>query len=1078
MSYLSSVDAAGDKQARNDIYDRVQRLEGLALVQSRLAEAELDLESFMQFVVDELEKLVGAAGVVLELVDGDHMVYKATSAALAEFNGMRIPKEGSLSGLCAVRRELLICQDTQDDPRVNAQACERTGIRSMICAPLAHRGTVSGVLKICSDAPNKFDEQDIHALRLVTSALASEISNQLRHEQTTLRLRQQASSMRALSAEIGERLELEASLRAKEQRLAGIIANAHQAIVTMTGEGMITCWNKQAEVTFGWTEREALGRDLAELIVPPQLRPMHVAGLRRFVEAGEGGLVGKTLEVQALRRDGDSIPIELAINATRVSGGWEFTALLHDISERRRNNAQFENAFNHAPIGMALVSMDGVLLKVNAAFSKIVGYAAEELCGQNFRELTHPADVSLGQAEITDLLSGEIPSFQLEKRYLHKSGRDVWVRLQVSLVEPQDGTPGHLIAQVEDLTSTRETESRFRLMAQNTTDMITTTDLAGRVTFISAACERVLGLDPDRVIGTRALQYVHEDDRARLESEYGSLLSTGAAKPVRWRAQHQSGEWIWLESNIGLLREGGRETVDGYIDVVRDITERKKREDALTLARQRAEEAVKSKSDFVANVSHELRTPLNSIIGFSHLITEAAELSDETRRRVKLIHNAGQALRGVIDNVLDFSKLEAAALELDCQSFDVQDFARSAIGLLEPQAAAKDLQLRVLLCPEVPRWVDGDSGRLRQVVLNLLSNAVKFTREGSVTLCIWATGKGEKRVVRFEVRDTGVGIPDNRVGTLFSRFVQAGPAVASHYGGTGLGLAISRQLIELMGGNMGVTSKIGEGSTFWFEVELPLVREHDQVALDSSTAQKALNLGSKRILVVDDVDLNRDLMLATLARYGANVSLACDGAEALALAHRERFDLILMDCQMPVLDGFEATRAIRTTENSGAEVPIVALTASAQPQHLKRCIAAGMNDHLAKPLDEKQLERVLRKYLQTDVARVSDAGANVRLAEASQKPSLAARFHDRKTGAVTALQAAALAVSIDDAEAEALRNIAHQLAGTAGLFGEHLLGDLAHELECGLETWSVAERSANLRALYQRFAEAAAKGSS
>jgi PAS domain S-box-containing protein len=878
-----------------------------------------------------------------------------------------------------------------------------------------------------------------------------------------------ALSVRTENALLPDRLTLEAELRASEQRLAGIIANAQQAIVTMTSDGIVTCWNRQAEVTFGWSEAEALGRDLSELIVPAEMRPMHDSALRRFVETGEGRLIGKTIEVEATHRTGVRIPVELAINATRLDDGWEFTALLHDISERRKRTAQFQNAFNHAPIGMALVRLDGRFLRVNTAFCRIVGYASDELQDLHFKELTHPEDVSLGAAEIEQLTDKAISSFDLDKRYIHKTGQTVWVRLSVSRVEEEGGSPQHFIAQVQDMTNEREAENRYRLMAKNTTDMITTTDLKGRITFISPACQKILGHVPKDLLGKRAFDFVHSEDLPRLRAEYANLLRIGYAEPVRWRGQRTDGEWIWLESSIGVLRDGLQEDAAGFIDVVRDITDRKNREDALDQARARAERAVKSKSDFVANISHELRTPLNSIIGFSHLLTEAPELGEETRRRVKLIQSAGQALRGVIDNVLDFSKLEASSLELDCGPFDLHDFARQTLALMEPQAAAKDVQLRALLGAEVPAWVNGDSTRLRQIVLNLLSNAVKFTHEGSVTLTICQLrGKEAERKLRFEVADTGAGISAESIDTLFSRFVQGGPGIASHYGGTGLGLAISRQLIELMQGEMGVTSKVGEGATFWFELHLPVACRTSAVTHTGGTQGLFAFAGSK-ILVVDDVDLNRDLMLATLSRCGVQVALANDGQQAVHAVLNGSYDLVLMDCQMPNMDGFDATRAIRAANMPQSRVPIVALTASAQPVHLQRCKEAGMDDHLSKPLDEVQLERALRKLLLPRPTASEPDRSNAALLPApAAKPSVAERYLQRKESTLLQIREAVESGVIDSQRTSHLRVLAHQLAGTAGMFGEQALGELALELEIGLEEWPPVERLHRTVALYKK----------
>jgi PAS domain S-box-containing protein len=1051
------------EEQATQLCDRIQWLERLAFAQTRLAETDLDIDRFMRVLIAELERLVEGSSVVVELIEGGDLICRAVSPALGAFEGLRIPRTGSLSGLCVEQNEILISNDTSNDSRVDRAACERTGVRAMICAPLAGESKVAGVLKICADTPNRFGDDDVQALRLLTAALSAEMRKQLRFAATERSLEERTRAAVALSREVGERIALEASLRANEQRLAGIIGNAHQAIVTMTGDGIVTCWNRQAELTFGWSEAEAVGCDLADLIVPSELRPTHRSALRRYIETGEATIVGRRIEVDALHRSGRRIPVELAINAARLQHGWEFTALLHDISERRKRAEQFESAFNHAPIGMALVSLDGGFLRANDAFGNIVGYSTHEIESFDFQRLTHAADLEADLAQVADLISGKISSYKLDKRYIHKSGRPVWVRLSVSMVDAEDGNPPHFIAQVEDLTNEREAENRYRLMARNSTDMITTTDLDGRITFISPSCEKIVGLNPDDLLGKPAFDFVHPEDLAGLRQQYGSLIRTGSAERVRWRSQRPDGQWVWLESSIGILHDAHDERMTGFIDVVRDVTDRKQREDALAAATLKAEQAVKSKSDFVANVSHELRTPLNSVIGFSRLLDEAPELSEETRRRVRLIHSAGQALRGVIDNVLDFSKLEAAALELNCAPFDFHDFIRQTVALMEPQAAAKDVELRALLGSEVPGWVFGDDARLRQVILNLLSNAVKFTQEGSVTLTVWSPGRGADAKLRVEVRDTGAGITPERAETLFSRFVQASPAIASHYGGTGLGLAISRQLVELMRGTIGVSSKVGDGSTFWFEVPLQEAVEPSAPARPNPRLQAGF--AGRRILVVDDVDLNRDLMLATLSRYGFEVSLANDGVEAVDAVLNGAFDLVLMDCQMPVMDGFTATRTIRASGAARSSVPIVALTASAQTAHLERCRDAGMDDQLTKPLDDRQLERVLSRLLASDSGSSSEQAAP--RAELPAKPSLEARYRERKQSALEKIAEALRAPHISDDVAASLQSLAHQLAGVSAMFGESDFGDLASKLDDGLAAWPREERLAQVSAVYR-----------
>nr|WP_281393043.1 PAS domain S-box protein [Sphingomonas xinjiangensis] len=674
----------------------------------------------------------------------------------------------------------------------------------------------------------------------------------------------------------------------------------------------------------------------------------------------------------------------------------------------------------------------------------------------------HPEDREEAARVLADAIAKGAPNYENSYRLLLPSGKIRHILARGTILR-QAGLAVSVFGVLLDVSelkhaeeNARASELRYRLMAENSTDVIVTSDLSGKTTFVSPSSEAVTGYTSEDRMGHGPDNITHPDDVVKLRDAFRRLKAGEGPQRVRWRVWHKTqARWVWVESSPALLRDPGTQEVTGYLDVIRDVSAQKEQEEALAAAKLEAEQAMNSKEQFLANMSHELRTPLNSIIGFSRLLSERTGLDAEDQRRIHLVHSAGLALHAVIDNVLDFSKLEANKLELNSSPFEVAEFFTSTVSLLETQAAARDVRLSAQVCPRVPARMIGDPDRLRQILLNLLSNAVKFTHDGSVTTSVTLVGQEDRAArLRVEVTDTGGGIPEDRLATLFNRFVQADATVSRNYGGTGLGLAISRQLVTLMGGDIGVTSELGKGSTFWFEITLPVADEHERTEGKISVPE-VQSLDGKRVLVVDDVDLNRELMLALLSRYGCTVTQAEDGAQALAEVEVQSFDLILMDCQMPVMDGFAATRAIREQAGPVSKIPIVALTASAQPEHLARCLAAGMNEHLTKPLNPRSLEVVLQRYL----AHGEESEATVAPEAAPPaKPSLRERYAIRRRAMIEALEAMTSAGQFTDDAVSELATMAHNLAGTAGMFGEAELGNAAAELDAGLNVWLPGER--------------------
>ncbi|WP_162305952.1 hybrid sensor histidine kinase/response regulator [Oleisolibacter albus] len=407
-----------------------------------------------------------------------------------------------------------------------------------------------------------------------------------------------------------------------------------------------------------------------------------------------------------------------------------------------------------------------------------------------------------------------------------------------------------------------------------------------------------------------------------------------------------------VQARTAFLRRRQQELEAIIEDRTRDLLDSNER---LAEAKEAAEQAAEAKSAFLASMSHEIRTPLNGVIGFNDLLLETP-LSGEQRQWAEVVRDAARSLLVVVNDVLDLSRAESGRMELLPEPFELTSFAQGTARIIAAAAAEKGLVLTVQTAPDLPRWVLGDWHRLRQVLLNLLNNAVKFTAAGGITLSLTREGG----LVRVAVRDTGIGIPSDKRHRLFQRFSQVDASTARKYGGTGLGLAISKAIIERMGGEIGVETQAGVGSTFWFTVPLP---ETDAPA--DHRAESPVGEGGRplRILLAEDLPANRMLVGAMLSKAGHQVILAEDGARALELAIQGGFDLILMDVQMPVMDGLAATRAIRRLPDAKvAAVPILALTANALPEEVARCRAAGMDDHVPKPVDRAVLLTALTRW--------------------------------------------------------------------------------------------------------------------
>lgn len=510
-------------------------------------------------------------------------------------------------------------------------------------------------------------------------------------------------------------------------------------------------------------------------------------------------------------------------------------------------------------------------------------------------------------------------------------------------------------------------EARFTSLAQNSSDVVTIIGSQGVIDYQTSSVERVFGFQPLQMVGSRLKSWIHPDEAAAVVAQIDRMLATGESHMlVECRMRASNGTWRDTETTVTNLMDEAN--VHGVVLNTRDVTERRAMEaarlrdtealraseDRLRAAMEQAMEASRLKSQFLATMSHEIRTPMNGVLGMAHLLADSP-LNPTQQSYLKALRDSGTALLSIINDILDFSKVEAGKVSLEMIDFDLLETLESTTGMFAPEAQSKGIHLSLEVGPDVPTLVNGDPVRLRQILVNLTGNAVKFTDTGSVRL---SARMAEGRV-RFQVADTGIGVDPGLREHLLDPFVQADASTTRRFGGTGLGLAISHQLVKLMDGRLDYESAPGQGSIFWFEVPLTPVRPVRPVIAPPAPKPAAASLPQGgRVLLVEDSEVNQMVASGLLRKQGYAVSIASNGAEAVQMASAEYYDIILMDCLMPVMDGYEATRRIRTG-GPNRRTPIVALTASAMEGDRQRCLNSGMDLYLAKPLDPAELRKVL-----------------------------------------------------------------------------------------------------------------------
>ncbi len=875
-----------------------------------------------------------------------------------------------------------------------------------------------------------------------------------------------------------ERDEAEEALRKSEERWNFALEGA--------GEG-VWDWDMQAgKVVYSRRYKEMLGypadadwssiSEWSDRVNPEDLRSAMV-DLEKYLD---GKSPSYTVDYRMLCRDGSWKWVSargMVVSRAEDDRPKRMIGTHTDITERklaaeavRVSEARLRLLLDSAAEAIYGIDTQGNCTFCNPACLQMLGYRdADELIGKNMHRLIHykyPDETIFPVEEcriFQAFLAGE--KTHVEDEVFWRADGSSFPVEYWSHPQFHHGEVVGAVVTFMDITERVEANKNLVKLSkavENSPASVVITDLDGTIEYVNPRFTKVTGYTAQEAIGQNPRILKSGEFSPKFYEKLWQTILSGEVWQGEFHNRKKNGESYFEAATISPIRDE-KGNIAYFVAVKEDVTERKRTEQELKKSMAAAEAANQAKSEFLANMSHEIRTPMNAIIGFSHLCLQSG-LQPAQRDYLEKVYRSANSLLGIINDILDFSKVEAGKMEVEKIPFQLDAVLRSANDVAGIRAGQKGLALRFGKEPGIPRTLVGDPLRLGQVLNNLAGNAIKFTEAGEVEVHVRVESEASGHyVLGFAVRDTGIGLTPEQIGKLFQSFSQADASTTRKYGGTGLGLAISKQLVELMGGAMWVESAPGKGSVFAFNLPFTCPPEESRTTPESGSTgapddKGSLSLSGLRVLLVEDNEFNQQLATALLARAGIEVSLARDGSEAVRAAQPERFDAVLMDIQMPNMDGMEATRRIRKNP-ALAGLPVVAMTANAMAGDRERCLAAGMNDYIAKPIQADVLYATLARWTHRNVQTAGAAATKTRhisgafpaldadkaiagMGNEDTYRTVLGKFVHNQGGAVQSMQEALAANDQMTAE-----RLAHTLKGIAATIGATALAESARQLE-------------------------------